>query len=293
MSALAGSPELVTIAALCERYEALLLDAYGTLVDTAQALPGAVALIDRLERSGKPYLVLTNDASKLPETAAARYRSFGLPLAPDRILSSGLLLDAHFAAHGLVGAPCAVLGPADAEAHVRRAGGQVVALADRFEVLVVADEKGFDFLAVMDGALSALCAAIDAGRAVHVVVPNPDLMYPASPGRFGFAAGTMALMLEAALAARYPYRSPPRFVRLGKPHPGIFAAAIARLGVSNAVMIGDQIDTDIRGAADHGLDTALVCGGVSESVATVRPASDPIASAGRAAMPTYLLRSLE
>lgn len=293
MTASSGSSGSVGIDALVDRYETLLLDAYGTLVDTTGALPGAAALVARMERIGKPYLVLTNDASKLPETAAARYREFGLPLPAERILSSGLLLDAHFSAHGLVGARCAVLGPPDAERHVQRAGGEVVPITASFDVLVLADEKGFDFLPVMDAALSSLCAAIDAGRPLHLVAPNPDLLYPASAGRFGFAAGAMALMIEAALAARYPHRPLPSFVRLGKPHAAMFDAAVARLGTRSAVMIGDQLETDIRGAADYGLDTALVCGGVSlPGEDGVGEATGSATRGRRTVRPTYLLRSL-
>jgi HAD superfamily hydrolase (TIGR01459 family) len=287
-------PAQTTAGALVDRYDALLLDAYGTLVDTANALPGAVALVDRLEREGKPYLVLTNDASKLPETAARRYGSFGLRVPPERILSSGLLLDAHFAENGWQGARCAVLGPADSAAHVRRAGGEVVPLAAGFEILVLGDESGFDFLAGMDAALSALYRLIDAGRAVHLVVPNPDLVYPAAAGRFGFAAGSMALLLETALARRYPQRPDLRFVRLGKPHASMFSAAVERVGTRRAVMIGDQLDTDILGAAEFGLDTALVAGGVSVSDET--PAGGVEAAPSRThragLRPTYLLRSL-
>jgi ribonucleotide monophosphatase NagD (HAD superfamily) len=293
LTAASAAPAAVGIDALVERYAALLLDAYGTLVSTTGALPGAIALVERLERTGKPYLVLTNDAAKLPGTAAARYRAFGLPLRSERILGSGLLLDAHFAAHGLAGARCAVLGPADADDHVRRAGGDVVPISAAFDVLVVADQSGFDFLPGMDAALSSLFAAIDAGRPLHVVVPNPDLLYPAAPGRFGFAAGTMALMLEAALARRYPHRPASAFVRLGKPHAPMFEAAVARLGTRDAVMIGDQLETDIRGAAEYGLDTALVRGGVSiVSEAGERTTDAAPGNGACVPRPTYLLRSL-
>ena len=67
----------VTIDELVERYSALLFDAYGVLSYTVGALPGAVDLIDRLNGMGKPYYVLTNDSSALPENRAARYRNVG------------------------------------------------------------------------------------------------------------------------------------------------------------------------------------------------------------------------
>jgi ribonucleotide monophosphatase NagD (HAD superfamily) len=41
-----------TIEALIERYEVLLLDAFGVIVDGSRALPRAVELIQRLKRTG-------------------------------------------------------------------------------------------------------------------------------------------------------------------------------------------------------------------------------------------------
>src|SRR5712691_344471 len=103
----------ITIEALIDRYDVLLLDAYGVLVTSAGALPGAAELTKRLSESGKPYYILTNDASRLPTTAAARYRACGLTIDPDRVITSGLLLKDHFATHRLDGARCVVLGPSE------------------------------------------------------------------------------------------------------------------------------------------------------------------------------------
>ena len=93
---------LISADDLVDRYSVLLLDAYGVLVHGGGALPGAVEFIDGLNRIGKPYYVLTNDTAKLPATAAARYRGFGLDLDSDRIISAGTLLQKHFADHGLI-----------------------------------------------------------------------------------------------------------------------------------------------------------------------------------------------
>src|SRR5437870_9131223 len=146
----------ITIASLIDRYDVLLLDAYGVLVNSSDALPGAAELTHRLSESGKPYYILTNDASRLPTTAAARYRACALTIAPDRIITSGLLLKGHFAAQRLVGARCAVLGPGDSLRYVEDAGGRIVSPSDAFDVLVIADESGFPFLETVDATLSAL-----------------------------------------------------------------------------------------------------------------------------------------
>jgi HAD superfamily hydrolase (TIGR01450 family) len=279
---MASTVREVTIEALIERYAVLLLDAYGVLVHSSGALPGAAQLIRRLNRSGQTYYVVTNDASKLPATGAARYRGYGLDLDPERIITSGTLLAPHFAAHGLVGRRCAVLGPADSMAYVEQAGGRLVSPTDGFDVLVVCDESGFPFLETVDAALNGLLAALDRGQVVHLILPNPDLIYPSAQG-FGIASGSVALMLEAALRIRYPGRPELRFTRLGKPHRAIFDEALRRSGTRDMVMIGDQLETDIRGARAFGLDAALALTGVTV---------DGAAAASADARPTYVIRSL-
>ena len=128
-------------------------------------LAGAAELLSRLNREDRPYFVVTNDASKLPATAASRYQRFGLPIDASRILTSGMLLKGHFAAAGLGGRRCAVLGPADSARYVADAGGEVVPPDEAFDVLVIGDESGFPFLDWADAALSSLFVSIDgAGR---------------------------------------------------------------------------------------------------------------------------------
>ena len=125
------------VAALLRRYDALLFDAYGVLVHSAGALPGAAELVDRLNTAGKPYYILTNDASKLPTTAAARYQGYGLAIDAERIITSGLLLEHHFAAHHLAGARCVVLGTEDSRRYVSGAGGEIVDSRESFDVLEI------------------------------------------------------------------------------------------------------------------------------------------------------------
>ncbi|MBQ11345.1 MAG: hypothetical protein CMJ45_07340 [Planctomyces sp.] len=91
---------------LIDRYGVLLLDAYGVLVHSRGAYPGAVELIQYLNRSRKPYYLVTNDAARLPSSTAIRYQGFGLDIDADRIITSGSLLLNYFAEHGLSGAKC-------------------------------------------------------------------------------------------------------------------------------------------------------------------------------------------
>ncbi len=267
----------ITIDELMDRYDVLLLDAYGVLVHSTGVLAGAARLIEKLEQASKPYYIVTNDASRLPATAAARFQGLGLPIEAGRIITSGALLEDYFDRHRLAGSRCVVLGPRDSERYVELAGGGVVSPSDAFDVLIVADESGFPFLETVDTVLTALIRRFDRGEHVHLLLPNPDLIYPKSgprPGSgtdsepgFGITSGSIALVIEAALHQRYPGRGGLSFEKLGKPHTAIFEEALRRSGTRNMVMIGDQLATDIRGANAFGLDSVLVRSGVTHAEA--------------------------
>ncbi len=254
-----------TVDDLLERYDVFFLDAYGVLVSARGALPGAAGFLRRLAAAGKEALVVSNDASRSPATSAARYRGFGLPVDADRILTSGLLLRDHFAAEGLAGARCIVLGTEDSDAYVREAGGVVVPVDDDgAEVVVVADDDGYPFLDAVNEVITVLLRRLGRGQRTRLVLPNPDLVFPRGDDAFGITAGAIAATIEAALAVRDRAGSH-RFVPLGKPHRPMFEAAVRRFPAVDRrrmVMLGDQLGTDILGAQRFGLDSVLVESGV-------------------------------
>jgi 4-nitrophenyl phosphatase len=289
-------PTTATTTELLDRYAGILIDVYGVLLDGSGPLPGARELVAELNRRGTAYAIVTNDASRSIATYVQRFARFGLPIAGERIITSGSLLAGYFAANSLAGARTCVLGTDDSAQFVRTAGGNVVDLGQGLEldVLAVCDDAGFDFLPGLEWAFSAVVRAIEAGRRPTLVLPNPDLVYPKSAGELGFTSGSMALVIEAALARRFPHA---RFVfdRLGKPEPHLFALAAERLGIApdQLVMIGDQIETDIAGARAAGCAAALLAG-ISRWPAGEAPSGQPArADRGPAVVaPTWLLDKL-
>jgi HAD superfamily hydrolase (TIGR01450 family) len=255
------APRPVTIAELLASHDGLLLDAYGVLVDGAGALPGARELIEGLNRRATPFAVVTNDASRSPATYVRRFAGLGMEIAAHQIITSGSLLPAYFRERGLAGARTIVLGTADSFAFVREGGGVPVDIVPGVEIDAVAicDDAGTPFLEGIDLSLSAVVRAVEAGRRPALVLPNPDLVYPKGGGELGFTAGAMALLVEAALARRFPELGLV-FDRIGKPAPHLFLAARQRLGVERVVMIGDQLETDIAGAQAAGVPAALLAG---------------------------------
>jgi len=279
-------PPVTTVEFLLETYDVFLLDAYGVLVNSNGALPGAAAFLEALESRNKTYWLLSNDASRSVATSWSRYTAFGLPLRADRILTSGSLLPSYFRQNNLLGARCLVLGTDDSRAYVEAAGGIVCPYDDATAtVCVLADDMGFPFLEAMNDVVSVLLARLENAKPTHLILPNPDLVFPRDGG-FGITAGAMAVAVEAVLKLRDP-SGQQRFVPLGKPHPPLFEEALVRLGnrrdKSRMIMLGDQLMTDVLGAAHFGIDSALLLTGVSRA--------SEVAHAPKA--PTFLLPSLQ
>jgi HAD superfamily hydrolase (TIGR01450 family) len=277
------APQPRTIGALLDAYDGVLLDAYGVLVDARGVLPETGPLLEELARRRMPFAIVTNDASRSPATYARRFAELGLGIGPAQIVTAGSLLPGYFRAHGLEGARTCVLGTPDSYDYVREGGGVPIPIAPGMEVdaVAVCDDSGTPFLEGIELALSAIVRAIEAGRRPRLVLPNPDLVYPKGDGELGVTAGSMALVIEAALARRF-HAAPPVFDRLGKPAPHLFLEASARLGIPQArlVMIGDQLETDVAGARAAGIDAALLAG-----VSRWDPAA-PVA-------PTHLLATID
>jgi len=250
------TPAPTTVRELLARYDGVLLDVYGVLMDARGPLPGAGELLAAL--AGRPYAIVTNDASRSPATYAARFAKHGITVPADRFVTSGSLLAGYTPIRG---ARTCVLGTADSRAYAEAGGAIVVALGDELDALAVCDDAGFPFLEGIETALNAVIRAVEAGRRPALVLPNPDLVYPKGGGELGFTAGAIALLIETAVARRFPSLQL-RFDHLGKPEPHLFAEAARRLALppERLVMIGDQLETDVAGARAAGVATALLAG---------------------------------
>jgi HAD superfamily hydrolase (TIGR01450 family) len=261
-----SAPPFATAKDLLEKYDVFFLDAYGVLVNAEGPLPGAAEFLQEIVSQGKSYFLLSNDSSRGPHTTWKRYTGFGLPLQQERIITAGMLLPKYFATHGLVGAPCMVLGTDDSRAYVEAAGGFVVSRTDtNASVFVLADDLADSFLDTINDAVTVLFSRLERGLRTHLILPNPDLVFPRNGG-FGVTAGAIAHAVEAALTLRDP-SGKQKFVPLGKPESYIFDEGFSRLpaGITKdrVVMVGDQLATDVLGASRAGIDSALMLTGVS------------------------------
>ncbi|MEI9425854.1 HAD-IA family hydrolase, partial [Mesorhizobium sp. Cs1299R1N1] len=134
--------------------------------------------------------------------------------------------------------------------------------AETFDTLVVLDDEGFDFKRAADRILSVFHRRlIETDEMPRIITANANIVYPGKDGSLLFGPGIIGPMLEAGLA---PFGAPPISVEfVGKPGRAIFDECIARAGTDRLLMVGDQLDTDIKGAKAAGLDALLVTSGLN------------------------------
>jgi len=161
-------------------------------------------------------------------------------LTPLEIL--GRVLDKHVAP----GSRVLAIGGPELEAAVVD-GGHVLVSQDRYreaQAVVVGNDFDFSF-----ARLTAASRAVAGGAAF--LTPNLDARLPVEGDDFLPGCGAIVEAVAAAAASR------PLVV--GKPEPPLFELALSRMGLTadDAAMVGDSVDSDIRGARRVGLTAVL------------------------------------
>ncbi|WP_292619377.1 HAD-IA family hydrolase [Mesorhizobium sp.] len=258
-------PESPASQTLADCYDAILFDATGVLVRGNDALPGAADILARLNKAGQPYYIVTNISSGSDETILARLRGAGLPIpAVDHIVSAGGIARRRVLEELAAGRVVSYLGSSQAAHDVfgKHPNLRCADAAETFDTLVVLDDEGFDFKQAADRILSIFQRRLEeTGEIPGMIAANADTIYPSKDGSLIFGPGIIWPMLEAGLA---PFAAPPISIEfMGKPGKAIFDECVARAGTKRLLMVGDQLDTDIKGAKAAGLDALLVTTGLN------------------------------
>jgi NagD protein len=226
--------------------ECWLTDMDGVLVHEGVPVPGAQEFIRALEKSGKRYLVLTNNSIYTPRDLHARLRASGIDVPPDAIWTSALataqFLDSQ---------------RPDGTAHVIGEAGLTTALHDIGYVLTDNDPDYVVLGETRTYSFTAITRAIRLlNRGSRFIATNPDPTGPSNEGALP-ATGAVAALITKATGVE------PYFV--GKPNPLMMRSALNTVGghSESTAMIGDRMDTDVVAGIEAGLETILVLTGVT------------------------------
>ncbi len=230
------------------RYSKLIFDLDGTLYRGRSALPSAVKVINTLMRWAELFF-LSNNGGQTAQSLTQRLRALGFNANETDVISS-VTLAVKLISSLQEQAPVFVVNSGELPRALEAAGHRIVP-AQEAEFLVV----GVDFDLTYDTLDQGLLALHNGAR---LIAMNADPVYPVKEGFLPAAGAFVGAFRGMGYEPDY---------YCGKPDRQAMEKALALRGMKigpNCLVIGDHLETDILGAQNIGVDSALVLTGVSK-----------------------------
>lgn len=226
-----------------------LLDLDGCLWFGDTLAPGAAELVAALRAHGAKVGFLTNASVASSAELAAKLRRLGVPAHADDVIAPLDVVAEHEALRPP--ARAFVLGTPAVRAYLVGRERRMTEAADTADVVVLAKDPELTYARLAE-ATEALC------RGARLLALNLDARVPSSGGRTLPGVGAIAAALTTASGVR------PELI--GKPAAAYFERALAAFGMeaSRTAMVGDTVETDVRGGRRAGLRTVLVASDEAE-----------------------------
>lgn len=230
------------------KYKGYLIDLDGTIYKGSQPIPAGKKFIEILQREQLPFLFVTNNTTKSPETVALRLKNeFDIHVSEKTIYTATLATIDY-----MKGLNC---------------GNRVYIVGEFglkeaiFDAGFVYDEVNPDYVVVgLDADLTyekAVKATLAIQKGAKFIGTNPDLNIPTERGLLP-GAGSVVRFIEAATQITPVY--------IGKPQSIIMDKAMNALGTEReeTIMVGDNYLTDITAGIKNNIDTLLVTTGFTK-----------------------------
>ena len=242
---------------------AILLDIDGVLHVSGEAVSGGAEAVRELRDDGHRLRFVTNNTTRARKELADDLRGLGIDLEDDELATTPL------AAAGLLAGQRVLALTMEA---VRDDLAERVELVDRDADVVLlggADESGESGQVFAYENLNRAFAELEAGARLVCLHRNRWWQTARGP------------MLDAgAFVAGLEYAAGVEAEVVGKPSRAYFEAALAELGAAadEAVMVGDDVESDVGGAKAAGLRGVLVRTGKfrEEALASADPQPDGV-----------------
>lgn len=230
-------------------YKGYLIDLDGTIYKGKERIPAGEAFVHELQRRNIPYLFVTNNTTRTPETVQTMLaEQFNVETSIETIYTATLATVDYLNDKNL-GKKVYVIGDVGLKQAIAEAG--YIEDTDNPDYVVVGLDWEVDY-----EKLSIATLAIQKGA--HFVGTNPDLNIPTERGLMP-GAGSIITLIEVATRVKPIY--------IGKPNAIIMEKAVEHLGLprEEVIMVGDNYLTDIRAGIDNDIPTLLVTTGFTKS----------------------------
>lgn len=238
--------------------QGLLIDMDGVIYGGDTLIPGADKFIAELLKRDIPFMFMTNNSQRTRLDAVRKLARMGISVTENHVYTSAMATG-KFLASQIPQGTAFVLGE----------GGLLSSLHENGISLVNSDP---DFVVLGEGrnfTLEMVQRAVDMILAgAKFVITNRDPS-PKKKGWDNLGIAATSAMIEEATGIK-------AFV-VGKPSPVMMRSARKALGLETAetTIIGDTMDTDIRGGVQMGYKTILVLSGITKKENLIRYAYKP------------------
>lgn len=229
-----------------QSYRVFLVDVDGVLVRSGETIPGAIEGVVNLQRMGHVFL-LTNNSTRSREQVARNLQGAGFPIGASDIVSSAYIASVYLREHfGPVRAW--TIGEEGLDRELLAAGHELVPPGEA-DWVVAGMDRNLNYARLAQGLRALLAGARLLATNEDATFPTPDGPQPGAGAVIG-ALGGMGFSPHAVV---------------GKPSAIAFQVALEKAGCApeDALMIGDRLETDILGARQSGIDSALVLTGIT------------------------------
>lgn len=217
-----------------------LLDIDGVLHVGGTPVAGAAEVVSRLKEEEIPFRCVSNTTRSCRATIAARLAAMGIPVPEEHIFTparaAARLLEEAGSRH------CLMLVAEDVISDLPEDLGGGEAQADS---VVIGDAGDAFTYASLNRAFRTILGGAE------MIALEKDRYWMAADG-LSLSAGPFVSGLE--------YATGRRAILVGKPSPRFFSTALEDMGIApgDALMVGDDLYTDIRGAQEAGMRAVLV-----------------------------------
>lgn len=251
-------------------FKGYLLDLDGTIYLGDHVIPAGKRFIERLQEKGLPYLLVTNNSSRLPEQVSERLaEKFDIHVPSSHVYTSSMATADYL--DGLNhGKKVYVIGQEGLKTYLERRGYQLVSSHhENPDYVVVGLDQQVNYEKFAEATLAIRNGATFIGT-------NPDRNIPTHEGLLP-SAGPNIAFLESATRQKATI--------IGKPEAIMMDSAVERLGLSKeeVVMVGDNYETDIQAGLKNHIPALLVLSGFTQR--------DDLASVPQ--QPDYIVDSLD
>ncbi len=242
------------LSALASQYDGLLCDIWGVIHNGVAAFDDAVDALCRYRASGRHVVLITN-APRPAKDVYPQLERLGVPRdAFDCIVTSGDVT--RNLIQGDPDTPLFHFGPARDHSILEGATNPIVGISDARLCLLTGPLD--DAVETVDVYHDLLVEMRD--NAVQMICANPDLVV---------RDGNRMVICAGSIAQRYSQLGG-TVIFSGKPQASIYQEARNRVNAlanrkvpkGRLLAVGDGMPTDIKGAANNGLDAYFISGGI-------------------------------